>query len=219
MRAVRRPAQHRQHDQNRIFGHPGENIGRDQSGKQAARARRRTRARDENPSDAPPPAGCAPIRHDTAMAMMKNSQQMPITVQQQPDVQQAAAARRCRRWRTAAAVNMRSCENGGRRANTITQVEEIERERHHPQQRRRRDVGRDVRGDRDQQARRHGGERTPSARCVQPARRRRGRFACPACASVSRGRAAADTPHHAISRIKSDESRRSTAVRLRAERG
>ena len=52
--------------------------------------------------------------------------------------------------------------------------QEVERERKHPQQRHRRDIGGDVRGHRHQQARRHRRERHPG-RGVAPGRRRVGR--------------------------------------------
>jgi hypothetical protein len=56
--------------------------------------------------------------------------------------------------------------------------QEIERQWQHPEQRRGSDVGRNMRGDGDQEARGHRGEKNP-ARAQGPTRRRRGRFLGP----------------------------------------
>ena len=66
--------------------------------------------------------------------------------------------------RKGCALTIQACLSTGRRANDDDEGQEVERERHDPEQRHRGEVGGDVGGDREQQARRREGERQP----VQP---------------------------------------------------
>ena len=169
--ATRRPAQRCQRQQDRVFGDPREHIRRDQACEQPAhhaaerqrhieageifRGRPRARQlavtghRDDEETELMPAECQQQIlfaadrkQYDHAGNRQRLGQQYPFMRQQWPRLEH---------------------QHPG---------QQIKRQRQHPQQRRRGDVGRDMRGHRDQEARRHRGEQDPSG-AQDPGRRRR----------------------------------------------
>ena len=167
-----RPAQHRKRQQDRILRHPVEHERRDQPRRDAA-----DHAAGRHPEvEAGEVARRRAPSRQFAMAHQRADEEHHEMDRDQPDDglerlehdhgDEADDEQRLD-------IDDEPMRNDRPAGEHDDEGQEIERERQHPEQRHRRDVGRDVGGDRDQQAGRHGRERHPG-RGIAPGRRRGG---------------------------------------------
>ena len=160
-----------EHDQERIFGDAAEDVRRNQPGQDAA-----DHAAERNPHVVAGQVtaaadGGARARHGTS-ARRRRTRSRWITICSTIDsigIIRIAMTRNSTNAGWTATTSQ--CGMNGLGLEDDDEGQQVERQRDRPEQRHRRDVGRDVGGDRDQQAGRHRRQRDPD-RGVAPARRR-----------------------------------------------
>ena len=168
-----RPAENGKHKQDRVLGDPGENNRRNQAGEQAAdhaaggngQIERRQMLRRR-----PLPRELTMARHgdgEECQEMRAKIEQQIVGVGKWQQRDDACDGERLGDQHPAVRQPWARLEHQH-------EGQQIERQRQNPEQRRRRDVGRDVGGHRDQQAGRYRRQESPAAK-RQPSRGRRGR--------------------------------------------